>query len=200
MNPTSSIRKIYQGIADRRQMFRLFDRHAQRPDRWQNDDSALFAGEWFEIARSEHDYMLDILPPLWMRGDMFAMREFLTDSVTSIFFALTIDGRIRYFHGYCDLFERGSPDRMKAAIVERESRPVRAMTREERIEHIWSSTHDDYRGYAGERWLPEHRGKRTVLVYGRGRTELKLLDRLSDEEIAAKLPVHLRHLPLKTAA
>ncbi|RUV66383.1 DUF1419 domain-containing protein, partial [Mesorhizobium sp. M5C.F.Cr.IN.023.01.1.1] len=131
MNPTSSIRKIYQGIADRRQMFRLFDRHAQRPDRWQNDDSALFAGEWFEIARSEHDYMLDILPPLWMRGDMFAMREFLTDSVTSIFFALTIDGRIRYFHGYCDLFERGSPDRMKAAIVERESRPVRAMTREE---------------------------------------------------------------------
>ncbi|RWJ42736.1 MAG: DUF1419 domain-containing protein [Mesorhizobium sp.] len=200
MNPTSRIRKIYQGVADRRQMFRLFDRHAQRPNRWQNDDSALFAGEWFEIARPEHDYMLDILPPLWMHGDMFAMREFLTDSVTSTFFALTIDGRIRYFHGYCDLFQRGFPDRMKAAIVERESRPVRAMTREERIEHIWSSTHDDYRGYAGERWQPEHRGKRTVLVYGRGRTELKLLDHLSDEEIAAKLPVHLRHLPLRAAA
>ncbi|RWI55815.1 MAG: DUF1419 domain-containing protein, partial [Mesorhizobium sp.] len=46
MNPTSRIRKIYQGVADRRQMFRLFDRHAQRPNRWQNDDSALFAGEW----------------------------------------------------------------------------------------------------------------------------------------------------------
>lgn len=200
MNPSSPVRKIYQDIADRRQMFRLFDRHAQRPNRWQYDDSVLFAGEWFEIARPEHDCMLDILPPLWMRGGMFAMREFLTESVTSIFFALTIDGRIRYFHGYCDLFERGSPDRMKAAIVERESRPARAMTREERIEHIWSSTHDDYRGYAGERWLPEHRGKRTVLVYGRGRTELKLLDHLSDEEIAAKLPVHLRHLPLRAAA
>ncbi|WP_245269017.1 DUF1419 domain-containing protein [Mesorhizobium sp. WSM2561] len=25
------------------------------PHRWQNDDSALFAGEWFEIARPEHD-------------------------------------------------------------------------------------------------------------------------------------------------
>jgi len=57
MNPTSPTRKIYQGVADRRQMFRLFDRHAQRPDRWRNDDSALFAGEWFEIARPEHDYM-----------------------------------------------------------------------------------------------------------------------------------------------
>ena len=200
MNPTSPIRKIYQGVVDRRQMFRLFDRHAQRPNRWQNDESALFAGEWFEIARPEHDYILDILSPLWMRAGMFAMREFLTDRVTSVFFALMIDGRSRYFHGYCDLFERGSPDRMKAAIIERESSPVKAMTHEERLEHIWSATHDDYRGYAGERWLPEHRGKRTVLVYGRGRSVLKLLDHLSDEEIAAKLPVHLRHLPLRAAA
>ncbi|RUW96671.1 DUF1419 domain-containing protein [Mesorhizobium sp. M2A.F.Ca.ET.037.01.1.1] len=194
------MRKIYQGVADRRQMFRLFDRHAQRPNRFEDDAGPLYAGEWFETAHAEHDYMLDILPPLWMRAGMFAMREFLTDSVTSIFFALTIDGRIRYFHGYCDLFDRGSPERMRDAIVERESSPVKAMTHAERLEHIWSATHDDYRGYAGERWLPEHRGKRTVLVYGGGRTELKLLDHLSDEEIAAKLPVHLRHLPLKTAA
>lgn len=92
MTLQSSIRKIYFGVADRRQMFRLFDRHAQRPVRWQNDDSALFAGEWFEIARAEHDYMLDILPPLWMRGEMFALREFLTDSVTSVFYTLRIDG------------------------------------------------------------------------------------------------------------
>ncbi|RWF83130.1 DUF1419 domain-containing protein [Mesorhizobium sp.] len=200
MNLSIPIRKIYQGVADRRQMFRLFDRHAQRPNRFEDDASALYRDEWFELARSGYDYMLEILPPLWMRGDMFAMREFLTDSVTSIFFALTIDGRIRFFHGYCDLFDRGSPERMRDAIVERESWPVKAMTHEERLEHIWSATHDDYRGYAGERFLPEHRGKRTVLVYGRGRTELKLLDELNDEEIAAKLPVHLRHLPLKTAA
>jgi hypothetical protein len=37
---------------------------------------------------------------------------------------------------------------MKHAIIERGSRPIRAMTCEERLEHIWSSTHDDYRGYA----------------------------------------------------
>lgn len=59
--------------------------------------------------------MLDILPPLWMRAGMFAMREFLSDTVTSIFFALTIDGRVRYFHGYCDFFDRGSPERMRDA-------------------------------------------------------------------------------------
>jgi len=70
------------------------------------------------------------------------------------------------------------------------------MTHLERLEHVWSATHDEYRGYAGDRFLAEHRGKRTILVYGLGRTELKLLEDLTDEEIAAKLPVHLRHLPI----
>jgi hypothetical protein len=197
----SSIRKIYFGVADRRQMFRLFDRHAQRPDRWENDDSALFAGEWFEIARAEHDYMLDILPPLWMRGEMFAMREFLTESVTSVFYTLRIDGKVRYFHAYCDLAQTRSAVEMRDAIVERESwPPVKAMTRQERLEHVWSATHDEYRGYAGERFGAQHPSKRTILVYGLGTTELKLLDDLSDDEIAAKLPVHLRHLAIRAAA
>ncbi|RWC38141.1 MAG: DUF1419 domain-containing protein [Mesorhizobium sp.] len=196
-----SVRKVYHGIADRRQMFRMFDRHAQRPDRFQDDASALYRGEWFEISEAEHDYMFEILPPLWMRGEMFALREFLTDRITSIFYALNIDGRMRYFHGYCDLLDKGSPERMRDAIVERETRPVRAMTREERLEHIWSSTHDDYRGYAGERWPERDRGKRTVMFYGgRQGTTLKLLDDLTDAEIAAKLPVHLRYLPDAIAA
>ncbi|WP_454858504.1 DUF1419 domain-containing protein [Rhizobium binxianense] len=201
MNPTSPIRKIFQGVASRQDMFRLFDRHKQRPDRFENDDSALYAGEWFEIGETQCNYMLDLLPPLWIRGDMFAMREFLTGSVTSIFFTLRIDGHIRHFHGYCDLSDRSSADRMRATIVERESRPVKAMTREERLEHIWSITHDDYRGYAGERWPERDRGKRTVLLYGgKEGTFLKLLDQLSDAEVSAKLPVHLRYLPDAIAA
>lgn len=201
MTLSADIRKVFQGVADRRQMFRMFDRHAQRPNRWEDDDSALYRGEWFEIGRAEHDYMFEILPPLWMRGDMFALREPLTDSITSIFFALMIDGQLRHFHGYCDLFDRGSPERTRAAIIERESRPVKAMTREERLEHIWSSTHDDYRGYAGERWPSRDQDKRTVLFYGgRQGTVLKLLDQLTDAEIAAKLPVHLRYLPDPIAA
>jgi hypothetical protein len=197
----SPIRKVYQGVADRRQMFRMFDRHAQRPNRWENDDSALYRGEWFEIGQAEHDYMLEILPPLWMKAETFAMREFLTDSVTSVFLALTIDGRMRCFHSYCDLSDHSSPGRMRTAIIERESRPVKAMTHEERLEHIWSSTHDDYRGYAGEGWAAHLRGARTVLFYGGQRgTVLKLLDQLTDAEISAKLPVHLRYLPERQAA
>ncbi|MFK4259140.1 DUF1419 domain-containing protein [Agrobacterium tumefaciens] len=197
----STIRKIYQGIADRRQMFRMFDRHAQRPNRLQGGDTALYCGEWFEIDEREHNYMFEILPPLWMRGDMFAMREFLTGAITSIFFTLSIDGHVRYFHGYCDLADKDSPERMRNAIIERESRPVRAMTREERLEHIWSSTADDYRGYAGERWPLSDRSERTVLLYGgKEGTFLKRLDQLTDAEISAKMPVHLRYLPDAVAA
>ena len=200
MTSLSPIRKVYFGIADRHQMFRLFDRHAQRPDRWQTDDSALYAGEWFEIARAEHDYMLDILPPLRMRGEMFAMREFLTGSITSVFYTLSINGVTRYFHAYCDLSDPRSVYEMRDAIVERERRPVKAMTRDERIEHIWSATNDKYRGYAGADFRPEHRGKRTVVVYGKPGTRFELLESLSDAQISEKLPVHLRYLPLPEAA
>jgi len=201
MTLSTTIRKVYQGVADRRQMFRMFDRHAQRPNRRQGDDSALFAGEWFEIEPSSHDYMLNVLPPLWMRYDMFAMREFLTGSITSIFFTLVIDGRIRCFHAYCDLADLSSPSRMKAEIIERESRPVRAMTRDERLEHIWSDTHDEYRGYADWRFPRMNRGQRIVMVFGKDRSrDFQLLDQLSDDQVAAKLPVHLRHLPDALAA
>lgn len=197
---SSPIRKIYQGVADRRQMFRLFDRHAQRPNRDETDTSSLYAGEWFEIGRTEHDCMLDVLPPLWMHGEMFAMREFLTDSVTGVFYQLRIDGKVRYFHAYCDLSQSRSPIDMRDAIVEREGRPVKAMTHEERLEHIWSATHDQYRGYAGERFLPELRGKRKILVYGHGSTELKLLDDLTSDEIEARLPEHMLNQPTRIAA
>jgi len=201
MNTSPAIRKVYQGVADRHQMFRMFDRHAQRPDRWNGDATSLYSGEWFEIRENEHDYMFEILPPLWICGSMFAMREFLTGSITSVFFALRIDGAIRHFHGYCDLSDTSSVENMRLAITERETRPVRAMTRDERLNHIWSSTADDYRGYAGDRWPYALRGKKTIILYGGAAgTTLKLLEDLTDDEIAAKLPVHLRHLPVSIAA
>ncbi|MFA7416868.1 MAG: DUF1419 domain-containing protein [Rhizobium sp.] len=201
MNPSPAIRKVFQGVATRQQMFRMFDRHHQRPNRWEDDAAPLYSGEWFEMSEAEHDYMFEILPPLWIRGPMFAMREYLTGSVTSVFFALRIDGAIRHFHGYCDLADKESVERMRLAIIERESRPVRAMTREEQLEHIWSSTADDYRGYAGNRWPQAMRGGRTTVLYGGNEgTFLKLLNALTDDEIAAKLPVHLRHLPSPIAA
>lgn len=199
--PLNSIRKVFQGVAERRQMYRMFDRHAQRPNRFSDQAELLYCGEWFEIDERDHNHMFEILPPIFMGGEMFAMREFITGRITSVFFTLKIDGRFRYFHGYCDLADKGSVRRMREAIVNRETRPVPAMTREERIEHIWSSTHDDYRGYAGDPWPEPDRGKRTVLFYGGSSgSTLKLLDMLTEEEIAAKLPVHLRYLPEAVAA
>lgn len=201
MTTQSAIRKVFQGVATRHDMFRLFDRHAQRPNRWEDNAAPLYTGEWFEVSEAEHDYMFELLPPLWIRGSMFVMREFLTGSVTSVFFTFRIDGAIRHFHGYCDLSCPGSTEAMRVAILERESRPVRAMTRNERLEHIWSSTADGYRGYAGDRWPEDARGKRTVVLYGSPEgTFLKLLTDLSDDEVSAKLPVHLRHLPAPIAA
>jgi hypothetical protein len=194
-------RKIFQGMAKRSVMFRMFDRHAKRPDRFERDQSAIYACEWFEIDEPSYAYMLDILPPLWVRGPIFAMREFMTGSVTSVFYAMRIDDAVRYFHTYCDLSDPNSVETMRSAILDRETRPVRAMSREERLEHIWSTTTDDYRGYAGTRWPNPMQGHRTVMLYGgKEGSFLKLLETLSDDEIAAKLPIHLRHLPAPLAA
>ena len=100
-------------------MYRMFNRHRGDPAMAEGDAQHLFSGEWFEIAECEHNYMLEILPPLWMRADMFAMREFMTGNVTNVFFSLWINGRKRFFHGYCDLADRASPIGMKAAIITR---------------------------------------------------------------------------------
>ena len=194
MSTASPFHKIFQGVSTRHEMFALFNRHSDAPFDEVRLSGRRSVGEWFEIGETEHDYMLELLPPLFIRGDMFALSEFLAGSITSIFLSLNIDGKLRWFHGFCDLSDKGSPERLRAAIIERESRPVKAMTREERLEHIWSTTHADYRGYAG-------RGQRAVLVYGgRQGTVVKLLDDLTEAEITAKLPVQLRHLPEPIAA
>ncbi|WP_354049529.1 DUF1419 domain-containing protein [Bradyrhizobium sp. LB12.1] len=47
-------------------MHRMFNRHRGNPAMAEGEARQLFAGEWFEIAESEYDYMLELLPPLWM--------------------------------------------------------------------------------------------------------------------------------------
>lgn len=199
-NPPA-IRKVFEGVASRHEMYALFNRHNQSPF----DDDRLagrrYVGEWFEITEVDHDHMFEVLPPLFVRGDMFAMREFQAASVTSVFFALKIDDRIRWFHGYCDLADHGSSDRMRAEIVERESRPVRAMNAQEKLDHIWSTTGADFRAYADARFPADLRNRQIVLVYPAAQVKIwKLLDDLTDEEIAAKLPVQFRHLQETIAA
>ncbi len=183
-------RKVFQGVATRQQMFLLFDRHAQAPMSKARHTGRLYDGEWFEIGRAEHDYMFNILSPLWMRGDAFAMREFMAGPITSVFFTLSADGRMRYFHSYCDMTARGSVDAMRRAIVERSSTPVPAITHAEQLEHIWSTTPSDLRGYAGDGWREDARGKRTILIVDDPRgTFLALLEDLSDAAIAARMPL-----------
>ena len=67
------------------------------------------------------------------------------------------------------------------------------MTREEKLEAIWSATHADFKGIAGQAnpdaWPPQHHGKRTILVNaGPKGTVLKLLEDLSNDEIDSRMP------------
>lgn len=55
MNAAHSARKVFEGDATRSQMFKLFDRHNQRPNRWEADPAPLYSGEWFEIEEALYD-------------------------------------------------------------------------------------------------------------------------------------------------
>jgi len=191
--PKFSVRKIYQGVATRQIMHKLFSRHHAAP--WDDDrlSGALYVGEWFEITEDAYDAMLGLLPPRFMREGMFGMSEYVAGSVTSVFFGIGIDGKVRWFHAYCDMTDPQSIESTRQAIILREQRPVRAMTHQERLDHIWSTTADSYRSYDGSR--------QAIAVYSRVRGKSwDYLDRLTEEEVSAKLPVHLRFLPEAAAA
>lgn len=185
-------RKVLDGVATREQMFQLFNRHKDTPG-IDPISGTPYAGEYFEIAAEQYHFMLGLLPPLFQRTGMFGMSEFKAGNVTSVFFAIRIRGRERWFHGFCDLSDKRSPDAMRAAIIAHETGAVDSMTREEKLEAIWSATHADFKGIAGEAnpdaWPPEHQGKRTILINAGGKgTVLKLLEDLSDEEIDNRMP------------
>ncbi|TPJ38532.1 DUF1419 domain-containing protein [Mesorhizobium sp. B2-6-5] len=180
-------RKVLDGVATREQMFQLFSRHKDTLGIDLNSGTP-YSGEWFEITASEYHFMLDLLPPLFMRTGMFGMSEYKAGNVTSVFFAIRIRGRERWFHGFCDLTDRQSPDKMRAAIIAHETGAGDSMTRAEKLEAIWTTTPVELRGTARnadpETGWAEHRGKRTILVNaGRQDAAFRLLNDLSDLEI-----------------
>jgi hypothetical protein len=192
MNSHRPFRKVLDGIATREQMFQLFNRHNDTPG-VDPLSGTPYAGEYFEIAAEQYHFMLALLPPLFMRTGMFGMSEFKAGNVTSVFFAIRIRGRKRWFHGFCDISDKHSPETMRAAIIAHETGAVDSMTREEKLEAIWNATHSDFKGIAGktnsDAWPVEHHGKRTILVDGgRHGTTLKLLEDLSDDEIDHRMP------------
>ncbi len=71
------------------------------------------------------------------------------------------------------------------------------MTRDEKLELIWSRTPADHRGIAGDANPDarpiEHHGKRTIVVNrGDAETIPKLLEGLTDQEIEDMLPIAFR--------
>lgn len=171
MSTHPPFRKVFDGVATRAQMFALFKRHSDTPG-VDLLSGKPYASEWFEIEASSYHFMLGLLPPLFQRTGMFGMSEYKAGNVTSVFFAIRIRGRKRYFHGFCNLSDKRSPDAMRAAIIAYQTGAADSMTREEKLEAIWSATPADYRGIAGEAnpdaWPPEHQGKRTILIYVAG--------------------------------
>lgn len=67
----------------------------------------------------------------------------------------------------------------------------RWMLRKDALRMIYRWTPSDYKGRAGDMWREEDRGKPTVLVFQNG-TCLILLEDMSDEDIAARLPRAMR--------
>ncbi|QTH24713.1 MULTISPECIES: DUF1419 domain-containing protein [Sphingomonadaceae] len=192
MATTPPFTKVLDAVATHAEMFALFNRIPDcHPE--ERISGRAYVNQWFEIERSSYEIMLEVLPPLFMRAGMFAMSELKAGFVGSVFFDIRIDDRDRWFHAYCNLGDPASPDAMRAAIIGHEQANLRALTRDEKLELIWSRTHADFRGLAGqfdpEAWPAEQRGQRTILVYEPGSgTVLKLLNDLSDNEIAERLP------------
>lgn len=184
--------KIFAGVATHAFMYELLNMavDAAPEDRI---NGACYAGRWFEIEQRAYDEMFEMLPPLFMRPGMFALRELKAGNVGSGFFEISIDGRKRWFHGYCDFSDHEAPDAMRAAILFWETGDVSTLSRAQKLDAIWSKTHPDFRGTADrgvtKSWPQRHRSDRTILVYQRGvGTVLKFLDDLTDAEIESKLP------------
>ncbi|MER9203549.1 DUF1419 domain-containing protein [Mesorhizobium sp. M0520] len=156
---------MLDGVATREQMFQLFSRHKDTPV-IDPLSGTPYSGEWFEIPASEYHFRLDLLPPLFMRTGMFGTSEFKAGNVTSVFFAIRIRGRERWFHGFCDLTDRQSPDKMRAAIIAHETGASDSMTRAEQLEAIWNTTLPTSRG-SPARSIPApgpRSGKRVILA------------------------------------
>lgn len=188
MTTDQPFRKIFPGVATGKKMYELLNPGADLPIE-QRIDGTAYAGTWFEITQADYAFMLDILPPLFMRAGMFGMSEFKAGNVTSVFFEITIHGRRRWFHGFCDMSDRFAPDRMRAAIIAFEWHAFDSMTRAEKLEAIWILTPDNFRGSAesgdAAAPIPQQRDARAIIFdHGEhGKITRPLVD-LTDNEIA----------------
>ncbi len=154
-----------------------------------------WAGRWFEITQQSYNEMFEMMPPRLMAPDMFALSELKAGAVGSVFFEIVIAGKKRWFHGFCCLSDRDAPTKMRTAIILWETGDATGLTRDQKLDAIWSFTHRGFRGHLrngdGAANAGDLRGSRTILIYEPGfGTVLKRLADLTDNEIAAELPRH----------
>ncbi|MCP4561745.1 MAG: DUF1419 domain-containing protein [Bosea sp.] len=194
MTTDRPFRKIFPTPTGAQQMYQLLGLGEDPPIEQRLSDDTCSAG-WFEVTEDCYQFARMIWGPLFSRPGMFAVTK--RGTIASIFFEITVRGRRRWFHGYCDLSDPQSPERMRAAIIAFETRAFDSMTRAEKLEAIWAWAPDDFKGIAGavdpKAWPTEHLGKRTILVNGGALgTVLKLLEQLTDAEIEEKLAPQAR--------
>lgn len=120
MTQDPPFRKIFDGVATHEQMLELRDRVPDAPPEDIASGKA-YTNQYFEIEQTSYDVMFEMLPPLFMGPAIFAFAELKAGFVGSVFFFMRIDGRNRWFTGYCDLGDRNSPEAMRAAIIEHET-------------------------------------------------------------------------------
>lgn len=65
------------------------------------------------------------------------------------------------------------------------------LTRDQKLALIYRHEHSDYKGKAGAMW-GEHAGKKTLMVNVNGGSALVLLENLTDEQIADRLPYAMK--------
>ena len=130
MATTPPFTKVLDAVATHAEMFALFNRIPDcHPE--ERISGRAYVNQWFEIERSSYEIMLEVLPPLFMRAGMFAMSELKAGFVGSVFFDIVIDGRNRWFTGYCDLRNRQNPSAMEAAITAHEMAAIACRRREQ---------------------------------------------------------------------
>lgn len=189
MTKHPEFRKVALGVNTSAEMYALFGRYNGAPFNEKRMSGELYAGEWFEVDVESYDTMLEVMPPAFYRGGMFAMSERKAGNVTMVFCAIPIDGRTRWFGGYCDLSIPGAPDELRRAIIARETADdANTPRRDEKLEAIWNAKHSDFRGFAGSvnpaAWPENDHGKRTIVINGGGQgTILCLLEHLSDQHV-----------------
>jgi hypothetical protein len=133
----------------------MFNHHSQSPFGQERQSGRRYAGEW-----------LDIPLPLFMGGDHVAMPVPGAKRYQRLRH-LKIDGRFRRSHACCDLADAGSINRMRGVIVKREARPLQAISRAEKLDHIWSTAGADFRTYADQRFATGQEIPTPVQLSGR---------------------------------